>query len=141
MKFWDSSALTPLLVTEDNSLLRESQLKEDPVVVVWYGTLAEIESALCRRKREGNISREDEVKARVRLSVLVQSWIEVQPTAAVRERALRLLRTHPLRAAGAFQLAASLVVCQERTRGFVFLTGDRRLRDAAEAEGFAVNAS
>jgi len=136
MIYWDSSALTPLLLTEADSELREAQLSQDPSVVVWYGTLAEIESALCRRKREGSLGREDEAKARVRLDMLSESWIEVQPTIAVRERALRLLRTHPLRAADAFQLAAGLVVCQEKTRSFTFLTGDLRLRDAAEAEGF-----
>ncbi len=136
MIYWDSSALTPLLLTEADSDLREAQLRQDRSVVVWYGTLAEIESALCRRKREGSLRREDDTKARVRLDMLSESWIEVQPTIAVRERALRLLRTHPLRAADALQLAAGLVVCQEKTRGFTFLTGDLRLRDAAEAEGF-----
>lgn len=43
MIFWDSSALTPLLLTEKDSDLREAQLREDPGVVVWYGTLAEID--------------------------------------------------------------------------------------------------
>lgn len=136
MIFWDSSALTPLLLTEEDSELREAQLRNDPVVLVWYGTLAEIESALCRRKREGALGREDASKARARLDLLRESWTEVQPTVAVRDRALRLLRTHPLRAADALQLAAGLAVCEEKTRGFVFLTGDLRLRDAAEAEGF-----
>ena len=136
MIFWDSSALTPLLMTEGDSDMREAQLRGDPVVLVWYGTLVEIESALCRRKREGSLSRDDESKARIRLDMLLESWGEVQPTVAVRDRALRLLRTHPLRAADALQLAAGLVVCQEKTKGFTFLTGDHRLRDAAEAEGF-----
>jgi predicted nucleic acid-binding protein len=139
MMFWDSSALAPLLLTENETALREAQLQGDTGVIVWYGTLAEIESALCRRKREGNLIREDELKARARLDILCESWIEVQPTIVVRERALRLLRTHPLRAADALQLAAGLIVCKERTRGFTFLTGDHRLRDAAEAEGFSTS--
>lgn len=52
MIFWDSSALTPLLLTEGDSDLREAQLRKNPVVLVWYGALAEVESALCRRKLE-----------------------------------------------------------------------------------------
>lgn len=136
MIFWDSSTLTPLLLTERDSNMREAQLRGDPVVLVWYATLAEIESALCRRKREGSLSRDNESKARIRLDMLLESWVEVQPTVAVTDRALRLLRTHPLRAAEALQLAASLLVSQEKTKGFTFLTGDQRLRDAAEAEGF-----
>jgi len=138
MIFWDSSAITPLLVTEKGSSLREEQLSQNAALVVWYGTLAEIESALNRRRREGALSRTAEKNARGRLELLEGSWVEVQPTVVVRERAVRLLRTHPLRAAGAFQLAAGLIVCEERTRGFRFLTGDQRLREAAESEGFSV---
>jgi len=51
---------------------------------------------------------------------------------------VRLLRIHPLRAADAFQLAAALVACEERPAGFSFLTGDERLGEAAENEGFAL---
>jgi predicted nucleic acid-binding protein len=138
MKFWDSSALTPLLVTESDSSMREEQLRKDPVIVVWYGTPAEIESALNRRRREGVLDRENEARARARLELLLEGWIEVQPTILVRERALRLLRTHPLRPADAFQLAAALIVCDERPKNFPFLTGDHRLLEAARAEGFAV---
>jgi predicted nucleic acid-binding protein len=138
VKFWDSSALTPLLVEEPDSTLRESQLREDPVVLVWYGTLVEIESALSRRLREGSLDRENAVLVQARLEDLAKAWTEVAPSQSVRERALRLLRVHPLRAADAFPLAAALVACRERTRGFGFLTGDRRLRDAAAAEGFRV---
>ncbi len=136
MMFWDSSALTPLLVPEADSDLRETQVRRDASIVVWYGTLAEIESALNRRKRENGLTAESESNACGRLDRLLESWIEVQPTLAVRERALRLLRTHPLRAGDAFQLAAGLAVCEERTGGFTFLTGDQRLREAAKAEGF-----
>lgn len=136
MIFWDSSALTPLLIEEAQSGLREAQLRGDPLVAVWYGTTVEIESALNRRKREGNLNRENESIARQRLKLLIESWVEVQPTLVVRERSMRLLRTHPLRAADAFQLAAALILCEERTPDFRFLTGDLRLRDAAEAEGF-----
>jgi len=138
MIFWDSSAITPLLITEMDSDLREDQLRQDPAPVVWYETIAEIESALNRRRRDGSLSRDAEKNARGRLELLEHSWIEVQPTVTVRERAIRLLRTHPLRAADAFQLAAGLVICDEKTRGFRFFTADQRLSEAAEAEGFSV---
>ena len=139
MRFWDSSALTPLLVDEGDSEIRERQLQDDSVVLVWYGTPAEIESALNRRKREKSMTAESAAVARQRFAQLAETWIEVQATHTVRERAMRLLRVHPLRAADAFQLAAALVACGERTRGFAFLTGDGRLREAAAAEGFSVH--
>lgn len=138
MNFWDSSALVALLVDEAESIRMETHLAEDPSVLVWYGTLAEIESALMRRSREGSLTEEDNRLARNKLRVLESAWNEVQPTETVRYRALRLLRVHPLRAADAFQLAAALVACRESTRDFGFLTGDVRLRDAARKEGFHV---
>ena len=138
MRFWDSSAITPLLVDEPDSDQRESCLREDGEILVWYGTRAELESALNRRKREGSLGPDDEQSARRRMELLEISWLEVQPTVIVRDRALRLLRVHPLRAADAFQLAAALVACAEQTRGFLYYTNNARLREAAGAEGFHV---
>ena len=138
MRFWDSSAIAPLLVEETASRPREAQLHEDAEILVWYGTWAELESAICRRERESSIDPEQAAMARTRLSVLTRSWLEVQPTSWVRERAIRLLRVHPLRAADAMQLAAALVAFKERTAGNRFLTADLRLAKAASLEGFAV---
>lgn len=138
MRFWDSSAITPLLVRETDSGLREKHLRADGGMLVWYGTPVELESVLNRRKRDGSLRPDDEKAARDRLGQLENSWLEVQPVVAVRERALRLLRVHPLRAADAFQLAAALVATSEQPRGHVFHTNDTRLKEAASAEGFAV---
>jgi predicted nucleic acid-binding protein len=138
MRFWDSSAIAPLLVEETASRPREAQLHEDAEILVWYGTWTELESAICRRERETSIGPEQAAMARTRLSVLTRSWLEVQPTSWVRERAIRLLRVHPLRAADAMQLAAALVAFKERTAGNRFLTADLRLAKAASLEGFAV---
>jgi hypothetical protein len=138
VRFWDSSAIAPLLAEETASRPREAQLREDAEIPVWYGTWAELESAICRRERESSIDPEQAAMARTRLSVLTRAWLEVQPTSWVRERAIRLLRVHPLRAADAMQLAAALVAFKERTAGNRFLTADLRLAKAATLEGFAV---
>jgi predicted nucleic acid-binding protein len=136
MNFWDSSAVMPLLVAENDSALRESQLRAAPDLLVWYGTQAEIESAICRRLREASLDAAEAARARARLQVLANSWLEVQPTPSVRARAIRLLRVHPLRAADAFQLAAALTAFNETTTGNIFLTADLRLAAAASLEGF-----
>lgn len=138
MKFWDSSALVPLLVTEETTNLRQGQYDIDPWAVVWFGTLAEIESSLVRRQRDGQLSVSDEAAARKRLSEITVQWTEVTPTNEVRARAIRLLRVHPLRAADAFQLAAALIFCREQPQHLPFLTADQRLRTAASLEGFPV---
>lgn len=136
MKFWDSSALVPLLVTEATSELRKHQYDADPWAVVSFGTLVEIESSLVRRQREGLLPAEVERAARNRFTEITKQWTEVIPTAEVRARAVRLLRVHQLRAADAFQLAAALVFCREQPPNLPFITADQRLRDAAGLEGF-----
>lgn len=137
MRFWDTSAVIPLLVDEEDSEQRKAQLSADPLIIVWYGTPVELESALSRRIREGSVDRNSAAQARDRWAELEESWVVVEPLQVVVDRARRLLRVHPMRAADAMQLAAALVACEERPHGFGFLTGDQRLREAAEAEGFA----
>ena len=138
MRFWDTSALMPLLVEETASRRLEALYRSDPEMLVWYATPAEVESAIQRRRREGSIDADSERWIRERLGDLEETWYEVQATEVVRERAIRLLRVHPLRGADAFQLGAALVVFEEHTRGNFFLAEDARLREAAEAEGFSV---
>ena len=139
MRFWDSSAITPLLVVEADSAQRERQLADDADMLVWFGTLTEVESSLARRKRAGELPAESELRARRHLDQLSAHWTEVTPTTEVRARAIRLLRVHPLRAADAFQLAAALIFCREQPQHLPFLTADQRLRTAADLEGFPMN--
>ena len=140
MKFWDSSALVPLLVGETDSARRAESLQTDPVLAVWWGTAVECESALQRRVREGAIDAVGARQARERLATLAAAWHEVTPTPALRTLAVRLLRTHPLRAADSLQLAAALVLAQAGApaSALSFLTADLRLADAAEIEGLTV---
>ena len=138
MKFWDTSALLPLLVEEETSEFRERQLSEDQELAIWYGTPVEIESALSRREREGTLNSDVRKVAGKRLAALAGFWMEVNPTAQVRARALRTLRVHPLRAGDAFQLAAALVLSGDNPGNLSFLTSDKRLSEAAQKEGFLV---
>lgn len=138
MRFWDSSALVPLLVTEPGSAERARALQADPGLLVWWGTLIETESALQRRFREGALDAAGVRLARENLARLAWSWQEVPPSALVRTLAVRLLRTHPLRAADALQLAAALSLLQSGLSPLSFLTADVRLGDAAEIEGLDV---
>ena len=138
MIFWDSSAVVPLLVGEPTTAEREAQLRADPVVLVWWGTSVECASALQRLVREGALSATGARASEVRLRHLESHWVEVEPTAAVRRQAERLLRLHPLRAADALQLAAALVACHHEPATLAFRTADERLAVAARREGFLV---
>ena len=107
-------------------------------MVVWWGTRTECISALMRQVREGSLPPSDEHAARHILHNLMQTWIEMQPSDALRSTAERLLAVHPLRTADAFQLAAAILWCQGLTAGQSFVSSDRRLCDASYREGFTV---
>jgi predicted nucleic acid-binding protein len=69
---------------------------------------------------------------------LARLWDVIAPSEQVALDARSLLELYPLRAADALQLAAALAWCEGKPRGNVFLTFDRRLREAAGLEGFAL---
>ena len=138
MRYWDASALVPLVIREPDTSRRERQLREDAAIVTWWTTRVECVSALNRLVRSGDMTEERLGAALRKLDALAAGWIEVLPSERVRTRALRLLRVHPLRAADALQLAACLAACGETSAPLAFLCADERLRAAADKEGLAV---
>lgn len=138
MKFWDSSAIVPLLVTEPMTATVESIFRADPVMLVWWATEVECGSALVRLEREGALGAVELTVAIRRLTELKGAWHEVQPVESVRRMAQRLLRTHPLRAADSLQLAAALAAAEGDPASMEMLSLDSRLVDAAGREGLIV---
>ncbi len=138
MKFWDSSALVPLLITEASTRRLESLAVTDPGMFVWWGSDVECVSALARRERDGAIDAQAIARALQILRQLAAEWHEIDPSDAIREAAARFLRVHPLRAADALQLAAAFVAAERRPASLELVTLDNRLASAARKEGFAV---
>jgi predicted nucleic acid-binding protein len=138
VRFWDSSAIVPLVCREVQSARCRSWLRADAVMIVWALAATEVVSALARKRREGALKPAVLAQAKQRLLKLENAWSEVIQFDAVRARARRLLETHPLRAADALHLAAALVAFEERTAGTEFVTFDGRLAEAAEKEGFLI---
>ena len=87
MRFWDSSAVVPLLLEEPARERLLAMLESDPVMVVWWATPVELVSALSRRERDGGISIEDVTASIDRLRSLERAWHSVLPADAVRSRA------------------------------------------------------
>jgi hypothetical protein len=136
VRFWDSSAIIPLVCREAQSARCRAWLREDSVVVVWALAATEVVSALARKHREGAFPRSRVEAAKRRLAALEGAWSEVHQLDAVRARARRLLETHALSAADALHLGAALVCVEERTSGVGFASFDTRLAEAAAREGF-----
>ena len=134
MRYWDASALVPLVVAEPQSARVRGWLAEDDGIVTWAWTRSEIVSAIERRVREGSLTRSHRRDTLDRFEAFSQSWDEVSDLLAVRTRACALLARHPLRAADAGQLAAALLVQEQLGGGLAFVCLDERLSLAAERE-------
>src|SRR4030095_882500 len=103
--------------------------------VSWSGSAVEIASAIERRTREGSLSNGEHAAARAALGELAAAWTEISAPGPVRDRAMRLVATHALRAADAMQLGAALVAVGDRPAGHAFVCTDPRLPAAAVPQG------
>ena len=136
MKFWDASAIVPLLIAEASTRRLQALAASDPDILVWWGSQVECVSALARLERDGALDPPTAVLTFDRLKQL--GWHEVDPSDIVREVAARFLRVHPLRAADALQLAAAFIAAEQRPASLEVITLDERLASAAQKEGFTV---
>jgi len=139
MRFWDSSAIVPLLVLEKETEQCIKTFKSDQGVLVWTMSKVEVFSSLCRRFREGALKELDFYSAKKRMNDFFDMAFEIISVPKVKDRALRLLQVHQLRAADAMQLASVLVASQEDPSRMPIMSFDNRLTLSARREGFTVN--
>jgi len=138
LTFWDSSALIALVSGEEEAEELRSVLASDSTMGLWWAAKVEWTSGVCRARRDGVIDDPTASRLLQEMEGYAADAHEVEPTEEVRATACRLLRIHALRAADARQLAAALVWADHRPSGIGFVCLDRRLRTAAESEGFEV---
>jgi predicted nucleic acid-binding protein len=133
VRFWDTSALIPLLSDEATTTKLQSLVQDDPNIAVSFITPVEVASALWRRLRQ---TRDDLAfrRAELRYAALRAGWTVVGEYERSLAEAPRLISLHRLRAADAIQLACA------RMSGIdlPFVTLDQELATAARAEGFLV---
>jgi predicted nucleic acid-binding protein len=138
MKFWDASAIVPLLVREVSSGPLQALATKDPDILVWWASRVECFSALTRRDRTGLFGPRGLNAALRGLQELASHWEEIEASEAVRDAAERFLRVHPLRAADALQLAAAYIASDRKPGTLELVTLDERLAGAAQKEGFPI---
>ena len=138
MRFWDTSGVVPLTVTEVLTDAVLAVLGQDQGMVTWWGTAVEVMSAIARRQRQGKLDAAGVDEAIGRLRGYRGSWTEIDASETLRETSIRLVRTHSLRAADALQLAAAIAASGDRPADLPFVTLDVRIADAASKEGFPV---
>jgi len=136
--FWDASALVPLCCQQPQTTAARQARRLFPVLIVWWATSVECSSALRRLERAQSLTTRETQQAFQEQARLRLRWTEIAPLGEVRDAAERLLGVHGLRAADALQLAAALVWCNRHPQGRTFISGDDRLLDAADKEGFNI---
>jgi len=131
LRFWDTSALVPLLFKEESTPTLLSLLPEDPSIVVSFLTLIELTSAISRRAGEK--------RAAQRIAdALETGWTVIDDHDVVLSSARRLAAKHGLRSGDAIQLASALASCRGASDALPFVVLDKELISAARAEGFPV---
>jgi predicted nucleic acid-binding protein len=138
LRYWDSSALVPLIVSQARSREMEKLYRSDAVVITWWGTRVECDSALARLEREAFLTPRAATQCLERLDRLAAGWQEIQPSDVLRVLARRFLRAHDLRVADALQLGAAMVAAEDRPATLELVCLDDRLALAAERQGFPI---
>lgn len=87
MKFWDASAIVPLLVAEPTTRRVQALASRDPDMLVWWGSKVECVSALTRLERAAALDARGIALASDRLKQLADGWREIEPSGVVRESA------------------------------------------------------
>lgn len=135
MRFWDTSALVPLIIDEPSTLRMAEILSDDPDITVWIATNVELTSAFVRRMAGNQFALRN---TETLVASLASTWLEIDESAAAVDRAKYLAKAHRLRAMDALQLAAALIACGYKPGRLEFVTLDQALATAARAEGFTV---
>ena len=132
---FDSSAFAKRYVEENGSAEVDVVCGATTELALSVLCVPEIISALNRRLREKNLSRQDYLAAKSRLSADVADAVVIQLTSAVVARAIFILETNPLRAMDALHVACALEWGAE-----LFVSSDERQLKAARKSGLAVRA-
>ena len=138
MRFWDSSALMSLLVSEPASGVVARLLRADPEIIVAWTATIECAAACVRKHRERAASSAQLAGALARLRDLSGYWNVAEPTMALRSIAEKIVARHALRAGDAIQLASATVAAEGGEEPLEFVCFDTRLALAATTEGLRV---
>jgi predicted nucleic acid-binding protein len=136
VKFWDTSAIVPLLIDEPATEAMRGVLARDPDAIVWMLTSVELLSVLGRLGRMTDELADILPAARLDALDLFKRCMAVTHIESVQRRAERLVGVHPLAAADAMQLGAALIAAGDRPETLDFVTLDQQLARCAQLEGF-----
>jgi hypothetical protein len=79
VKFWDASAILPLLVAVTTTERLQALAQRDPDMLAWWGSAVKCASALARLEREAALDAKSAELAFQRLRLIADAWHEVEP--------------------------------------------------------------
>ena len=138
MRFWDTSALVPLIIDEPSTKAARDLVARDADILIWTMTSVELLSALRRLGRLSDGLQDLLPAMRAHALDLVGRCALVTDIDGVRRRAERLVGVHALASADALQLAAALAASEDRPERLDLVTLDQPLARSARLEGFRV---
>ena len=135
MRFWDTSALVPVMISEAQTAGMRALLHADNDILTADIAVIEVASAIWRRRHDGEWSAATLGGAESNFAELTRHWRTIPSSEETTEAALDLLSRHRLRTLDAIQLATAIAF-SGRDRTLPIVTLDNRLTSAARAEGF-----
>ena len=135
MIYLDTSLLVKLYVPEAGSPDVVTAVQADPQIVVSDIARLEFASAVTRLVREGAVSTSRGRSLLARLEDEWDGYVRVRVSDEVLTEGTALLARRALRTLDALQLASALLVDRDGPTKVRFGTADRRLAEAAVAEG------
>ena len=133
MRFWDSSALVPLLSDEEKTDVVRALFQQDRNIVTAFITPVEVISAICRK---AGVNRDLRRSAMLRYAVLKANWTLVDDYEQLMISAHSIAAQRCLRTGDAIQLACAIRARPDKSLPFVSF--DEELLEAAAAEGFPI---
>jgi predicted nucleic acid-binding protein len=136
VRFWDTSALVPLVTKEEQTPRMQQVIESDRNVAVSFITPVELTSTIWRRGR-----RFDQTLFRrslFKIAEIEANWTMLDDFEPTIKLARQLITKYVLRTGDAIQLAAALLLVDEHPEELPFVTLDADLSRAARQEGFPV---
>lgn len=133
--YFDSSALAKLYVREPGTADVQNLATRDGVATSAIA-IVELTSAIERAVRARRLRGSTASALQQRVSAAWSSYARLEPAAEILDVAAGVVRRHPLHALDAIHLASAIAWREMTAEPVTFATFDRRLWEAAAAEGF-----
>jgi predicted nucleic acid-binding protein len=138
MVYLDSSALIKRFIAEKGSAFVDHIVRRHRPITTSRLSYIEIYSCFARLKRQGSLSEKAHASASKQFEREFLRYRRIEWTPELFAIARALLEKHPLRSLDAIQLASAAQLKQVAGDLLIFAGADRRLLDAAAAEGFRI---